>query len=452
MRLQLKTSNKIRLSILSILAVGGASLGIFTSTLQVHALGTERYVATTGTDIGNCSVLANPCATVQYAVTNAVAGDIVNVAAGTYTESIIVNKALTLKGAQADVDARTRGAVSETIIEVPDNGALNPFAIRATSSDVTVNGFTITTESPTDASHGVEVSPGGAANLNVLNNIIKDHGWGLFAYAVTDINGLRVSKNLFTNNDRSDTSTDMYLTGSVGTDIEISDNVIKDSDNGVSAPKAAINLGADTGQTLTNVRILRNTVSNTGTFLVLHSTDGATIQDNVASSGSRTGLALNLKLDNITIKNNKLTDFNYGMEFATNFPIGGAPATNVSVTDNTITNSQQAGVVIRANAIASGIVFSNNTFTGNPVGIQNESSVAVAANDNWWGCDAGPGQPGCDTFSGNVTVTSWLRQGVIPGVPNTSTALLSTPPLIASGVVALLILAGGSYAVRKTRS
>jgi len=447
--MRLKRNNKLQIAVIAVLAIGGISFGVFASTPEAHAASIARYVATTGTNAGDCSNPASPCLTVQYAVTNAVASDVINVAAGTYTESVVVNKALTLKGAQADVDARTRSA-TETIIRVPDAGALVPFGIRVTASDVTVNGFTLTTESTTDQSHAIEVTSGGAANLNVQNNIIKDNGWGIFAYSTTDINGLRVSKNLFTDNDRSDTSTDLYLTGSVGSDIEISDNIIKDSDNGVSAPKTAINLGADAGQTLTNVRVLRNTVSNTGGFLVLHSTDGATIEGNTATNGSRTALSLNLKLSNVTIKNNSLTNFNYGAEFKTDFPVGGAPSTNVTFSGNTITGSQQAAVAIRANSIGTGIVFTGNSITGNPIGILNQSTVAVTANDNWWGCNAGPGNAGCDPVQGNVTVASWTGQ-VIPGVPNTGTAALSASPIVVSGIVAVLILAGGSYAVYRLR-
>ena len=59
-----------------------------------------RYVATTGIDIGNtCINPANPCATLTHAVSQANAGDAINVAAGVYTEpGLVIDKALTLQG------------------------------------------------------------------------------------------------------------------------------------------------------------------------------------------------------------------------------------------------------------------------------------------------------------------------------------------------------------------
>ena len=56
-----------------------------TAGLAVAADGTVRYVAQTGTDTGDCSLLAAPCATVQYAVDVAGTGDTVKIAAGLYT-------------------------------------------------------------------------------------------------------------------------------------------------------------------------------------------------------------------------------------------------------------------------------------------------------------------------------------------------------------------------------
>jgi hypothetical protein len=49
-----------------------------------------------------------------------------------------------------------------------------------------------------------------------------------------------------------------------------------------------------------------------------------------------------------------------------------------------------------------------NSFVSNAVhGAENASSIAgtVSATSNWWGCVAGPGNPGCDTVSGALAVT-----------------------------------------------
>src|SRR3989338_1291595 len=45
---------------------------------------------------------------IQGAINNASDGDIIDVGAGVYIETLVINKSLTLRGAQADVDARGR--------------------------------------------------------------------------------------------------------------------------------------------------------------------------------------------------------------------------------------------------------------------------------------------------------------------------------------------------------
>ncbi len=65
-----------------------------------HAEGgtTTRYVAPSGEDSGSCSSPADPCRTVQYAISQAASGDEIRVAGGHYTGSITIGKDLTLQG------------------------------------------------------------------------------------------------------------------------------------------------------------------------------------------------------------------------------------------------------------------------------------------------------------------------------------------------------------------
>jgi len=50
----------------------------------------------------------------------------------------------------------------------------------------------------------------------------------------------------------------------------------------------------------------------------------------------------------------------------------------------------------------------SNTILGNTVGVDNETPGLQSATGNWWGCAAGPGNPGCDTVAGNVDASGPL--------------------------------------------
>lgn len=58
-----------------------------------------RYVATTGTDAPDCTNSASPCKTIMYAVGQATDGDTIQIAYGTYVESVNTEKVLSFVGA-----------------------------------------------------------------------------------------------------------------------------------------------------------------------------------------------------------------------------------------------------------------------------------------------------------------------------------------------------------------
>ncbi len=79
----------------------GLAAGRFISLPVASSMMTDRYVATTGINAGDCSNMASPCATVAYAISQSAMGDTINVAAGTYVLSSTVNvnvASLTIKG------------------------------------------------------------------------------------------------------------------------------------------------------------------------------------------------------------------------------------------------------------------------------------------------------------------------------------------------------------------
>ena len=75
----------------------------------------------------------------------------------------------------------------------------------------------------------------------------------------------------------------------------------------------------------------------------------------------------------------------------------------VVLTRNTIMNGG-TGVQVQSQGQAT---LSFNRIVGNTVGLANTDGTVTASN-NWWGCNGGPGTPGCDTFTGIVDANLWL--------------------------------------------
>jgi hypothetical protein len=80
--------------ILSAAVVLAAGLACATTA---HAA--TRYVDVDGTNVGDCSNVATPCATISYTISQADSGDTIQIAEGEYTESLTLNKSLLLQGA-----------------------------------------------------------------------------------------------------------------------------------------------------------------------------------------------------------------------------------------------------------------------------------------------------------------------------------------------------------------
>ncbi len=105
---------------------------------------TGRYVATTGVDTGTCNTAAVPCRTINYAVAQAVAGEPIHVAAGTYPEVVVVDKGVTFLGANAGKRAGVSPAIrsAESIVKgFRSPGEPHPDATQSFS--VTIDGFSI---------------------------------------------------------------------------------------------------------------------------------------------------------------------------------------------------------------------------------------------------------------------------------------------------------------------
>ena len=106
-------------------------------------------------------------ARIQRGVDAAVANDIVNVTSGTYTESLLINKALTLNGANAEQACGSRGAESH----IQGVGSSPLSVVEITANGVQFNGFEVT---GMDRQFGITVQ--GTSNADIRFNNVHNIG------------------------------------------------------------------------------------------------------------------------------------------------------------------------------------------------------------------------------------------------------------------------------------
>ena len=141
------------------------------------ATASTRYVDDGGSaDSGDCTSPSAPCATIQYAVDQAVAGDSIELAAGTFTPGAVIDKAnLTVTGAGAGQTTVNSSAGQPRALDL--RGSADGVTIRA----LTLRGPFSGTGTPADHS-GIYV--GGTPGLDVADLTLEDLEITRFRYAI----------------------------------------------------------------------------------------------------------------------------------------------------------------------------------------------------------------------------------------------------------------------------
>ncbi len=81
------------------------------------------------------------------------------------------------------------------------------------------------------------------------------------------------------------------------------------------------------------------------------------------------------------------------------------------ITGNTFTGNLYGLLIGYDGSDTSTVTAHFNRFTGNGTGASS-TAPAIDAENNWWGCNAGPGNAGCDTVTGPVDADPWIVLGV----------------------------------------
>jgi len=305
--------------------------------------------------------------TIQEAIDAASDGDTVMVAVGLYKENVVIDKSLTLKGAQAGVDARTRSG-DETIIE-PDEEETGISIRTAEGRVVVIDGLTVR-----NAVHGITTpDPVMATDIKIKN--VRALNPGEFGIS---------------------------LTFTLRTTVEYCY---------VENAEIAINAGAlepfpPTVATFRNNEIVNSRFGITGYL------EDSLIEGNLVRDFVEGGIGISGQFLNTEIKNNTVTGYvdGGGMSFESHYarPL----SENVNVEGNTFTGNYLGIKVFDTQTKLTGITVNFNNIAGNSWrGVRNDGGETLDATKNWWVDASGPGGVGPgdgDDISSKVLYSPWL--------------------------------------------
>jgi nitrous oxidase accessory protein NosD len=367
-----------------------------------------------------------PCKTIGKGVATASAGDTVSVAAGTYAEDVEVDKPLTLQGAQAGVDARTRTSApaGETIVDGTSN------AFHVTAGAVTIDGFLVQN---TAGGPGIALAPTGAGYA-IVDNIVKNNAYGidLNTDAAPSASPTLVQHNVLSGNNQTGGSFTGYgIFGNQGLrNVRIDANRFT---GGHASASIALGVHAP-NQSLT---ISGNDYSNDNQVLI-QNTQHLRVLDNRIVGSFGDGIAIGGNDSDVTVRGNEVREAG-----SSGITLLGALGRNdlLTIQGNALVHNGGYGLRAENGAFdATGTTVEFNRIAGNSKGgVRNDDQAqTLPMSFNWWGCNAGPGAPGCDAIAdpvSSVDQTRWLTLtlGASPatistgGDRSTVTASIRTP-------------------------
>lgn len=272
---------------------------------------------------------------IQAAIDAADPGDVIEVAAGTYPENVLLNKAVTLKGSHADTPY---GDTSSGTIIAPLTG----LPVSITASGATLNGFEITAPNNNNA-----VSINGACNnVQVLYNYIHHVG--------NTTNGSNVHSVIYS------------LGSNNSSNLVVSYNKFDEIGNQINYKKSCAAIGildSSANGTLTGLSITNNQISNVDAKNTDWDSGGRIAYGIIINVGGSGSFASSGKVVNAVVENNTIS---YLEGFiATGIGLEGNTE-NAVVQNNTVSYLTGYKVADRASGgyDLNGIKIENNRYVG----------------------------------------------------------------------------------------
>jgi hypothetical protein len=402
---------KIALAILCALALcAGAAWG-----------SNNWYVSTTGSNSNDGTSWDHAWLDIQFAIDNdyVLNGDVINVAAGTYSLAATVNitKSLTLLGPQAGVDPRpckgtmrVPGSSSEAALEGGTYGL--SIILNICAGNVVIDGFEV------KSGKGDMIYQGATFSGAVVRYCIVHDGRGDEGVQLKKATNAVLEYNY------------VYDIGFAGDALNISDY----SSFGSIRYNEVYNIGSENAAiyvyTAENMEVVGNLVHhitlNDGIKLGNKGGGdagrrGALVKGNVVYDTEQDGISV--YMSGVTVECNEVYDShseNGAIYLA--FAISDITISNNSVHGNVLKTGKRptaAGILLENRVNAAAVtVNSNNIYNNTPYGMTNEAAATVNAENNWWGDASGPGPTGSgNPVSGNVDFDPWLLAKVPPCAP-----------------------------------
>ena len=414
-------------------------MAVLTVTLlpaSASAAGVTWHVETTGADSVTCGPIATPCLTVAQGVLNAQTDDIVEIGPGTFpiANSIPVpaNENLEIRGAGQGITILD--GLSSTTWTTSGMFRFLGTGTGPTASSTTqkLHDFTIIR---TGKTAGSAIRFGLLAQMSQLRSVAID------AHDITFTGSAQSEIALYTSGNPGHVQLrDSTITNLVGNTIlieqhigpiTVTGNTITPTSTSTNAPiyaftfKPASPTNPVTGVVTGHYEISDNVITAHSGIAIVSGfggqvdaayTGGIDITGNEFNALSATGSGISVSnvsaaadgglgdvLD-VNIADNVLT----GVGDGSGVTISGR-VTSPAIVHNDI-RGFAAGVSVlpsAAGAASTGVTVNRNQLVGNPTaGLLHSTISSTDATNNWWGCNAGPGNPGCDIVSGSGSITT----------------------------------------------
>lgn len=300
--------------------------GVFAAACSLggFALGSPTMAATLVVDKDLADCPNADFVSIQAAVAAAAPGDTIKVCPDLYTETVTVNKPLTLDGSGPDPRARTGDPTKEAVVQFDSGSGI----FNLQSHSIVLRGFTL---------QGNAVGPGihtsaAFSDYQIEKNLIRDNVFGLSLHN----NGATVSvveKNAFNNNNRPGSGSGDGIYSDQGLS-----NVVIQKNYFTGHAVAAMVLNS-TGQT--NLVVVQNDLVNDNT-IVLFNAMNSLISHNRSSNPGGTGIFIGGGVSDSTISHNHIVGASNGISVNNQFfP---APNENLRITQNQVFASQFDGI------------------------------------------------------------------------------------------------------------